>query len=106
MRQFLEQGSGHLAVTSSIAGVLGVPFSGSYTGSKHAIHVSIFHPLFNIHYYEYNWPAILFLLQGYYESLRTERMSNPEIRISLLCPGPVFTNFLSQSFTSKDGEVG
>ncbi|KAJ1532338.1 hypothetical protein ONE63_000944 [Megalurothrips usitatus] len=79
VQYFLEQGSGHLAVTSSIAGVVGVPFSGSYTGSKHAIH-------------------------GYYESLRTERMTNPEIRISLLCPGPVFTNFLSQSFTNKDGE--
>ena len=43
LEHFLEQGSGHLAVTSSIAGVLGVPFSGSYTGSKHAIHVSIRH---------------------------------------------------------------
>ncbi|KAK3925775.1 Dehydrogenase/reductase SDR family member 7 [Frankliniella fusca] len=80
LKQFLEQGSGHLAVTSSIAGVVGVPFSGSYTGSKFAVH-------------------------GFFESLRTERMTNPELKISLLCPGPVFTNFLSQSFTNKDGEV-
>ncbi|KAG8223158.1 hypothetical protein J437_LFUL015370 [Ladona fulva] len=29
---------GHVAVTSSIAGVLGVPFSGSYNGAKHALH--------------------------------------------------------------------
>lgn len=40
LQYFLKQGSGHLAATSSIAGVLGVPFSGSYTGSKHAVHVS------------------------------------------------------------------
>lgn len=80
LKHFLEQGSGHLAVTSSIAGVVGVPFSGSYTGSKFAIH-------------------------GFFESLRTERMANPELKVSLLCPGPVFTNFLSQSFTSKDGEL-
>ncbi|XP_034253292.1 dehydrogenase/reductase SDR family member 7 [Thrips palmi] len=79
LQYFLKQGSGHLAVTSSIAGVLGVPFSGSYTGSKHAVH-------------------------GFYESLRLEKMSNPNIRISLLCPGPVFTNFLAESFTNKDGE--
>lgn len=38
---FLRQGSGHVAVTSSLAGILGVPFSASYTGSKHAIHVNI-----------------------------------------------------------------
>lgn len=79
LQYFLKQGSGHLAVTSSIAGVLGVPFSGSYTGSKHAMH-------------------------GYYESLRLEKMSNPNIRISLLCPGPVYTNFLAESFTNRDGE--
>lgn len=31
---------GHLVVTSSLAGVFGAPFSSSYNGSKHAIHVS------------------------------------------------------------------
>lgn len=30
---------GQLVVTSSVAGLIGAPFSGSYTGSKHAIHV-------------------------------------------------------------------
>lgn len=40
-KYFLEQGQpGHLAVTSSIAGKLGVPFSASYTAAKHALHVS------------------------------------------------------------------
>lgn len=37
---FNRRGSGHIAVVSSIAGVLGAPYSGSYTGSKHAIQVS------------------------------------------------------------------
>jgi len=37
---FLEVGGGQLAVTSSIAGKVGAPYSGSYTGSKHAIHAS------------------------------------------------------------------
>lgn len=32
---------GHVAVTSSLAGIIGVPFSGTYTGTKHAIHVNI-----------------------------------------------------------------
>jgi len=30
---------GQIAVTSSIAGLVGAPFSPSYTGSKHALHV-------------------------------------------------------------------
>lgn len=30
---------GHIAVTSSGAGLLGVPMSGSYVGAKHALHV-------------------------------------------------------------------
>ena len=37
---YLKQGGGNFAVTSSLAGKFGVPFSASYTGSKHAIHVS------------------------------------------------------------------
>jgi dehydrogenase/reductase SDR family member 7 len=39
---YFEQNSikGQLAVTSSTAGLIGAPDSGSYTGAKHAIHVS------------------------------------------------------------------
>lgn len=40
-KYFLEQGRhGHFAVTSSIAGKVGVPMSASYTAAKHALHVS------------------------------------------------------------------
>ncbi len=39
VRHFLENGGGQLVVMSSIAGKVGVPFSGSYTASKFALHV-------------------------------------------------------------------
>ena len=42
---------GQFAIVSSAAGKAGVPFSGSYTGSKHAINVS--------KKYEYNSPTNL-----------------------------------------------
>lgn len=37
-------------------------------------------------------------------SLRNEKMGK-RITVSLFCPGPVFTNFLQESFTDKPGEV-
>ncbi|CAD6241254.1 GSCOCG00002587001-RA-CDS [Cotesia congregata] len=77
-RYFAEVGSGHLVVTSSLAGILGVPFSGSYTGSKHALH-------------------------GYFESLRGEKM-NLNIPITMVCPGAISTPFLPHSFTETHGE--
>jgi len=40
VRYFQKKKEGHIVVTSSLAGVWAVPFSGSYTGAKHAIHVS------------------------------------------------------------------
>jgi len=40
-RHFLEVGRGQLVVMSSIAGKIGAPQSGSYTGSKFALHVSL-----------------------------------------------------------------
>lgn len=44
---YFEQNSikGQLAVTSSTAGLIGAPKSSSYTGAKHAIHVSDFQKL-------------------------------------------------------------
>ncbi len=37
---FEARGQGSFALMSSTAGKVGVPFSGTYTGSKHALHVS------------------------------------------------------------------
>lgn len=39
MPHYLERNSGTFALMSSAAGKAGVPYSGSYTGSKHALHV-------------------------------------------------------------------
>ncbi|XP_059477414.1 dehydrogenase/reductase SDR family member 7 isoform X2 [Neocloeon triangulifer] len=69
---------GHLVVTSSIAGLVGAPFSPSYTGSKHALH-------------------------GYFESLRSEKLGS-KLKVTMLCPGPVYTGFLAESFTAVPGE--
>ncbi|XP_013777266.1 dehydrogenase/reductase SDR family member 7-like [Limulus polyphemus] len=79
LRHFIEQGAGHFVITSSGAGKFGAPNSASYTASKHALH-------------------------GYFESLRTE-MSNSNISVTIVCPGPVFTPLLEIAFTGKKGEV-
>ena len=43
VRYFMDNNiKGQVAVTSSTAGLLGVPNSATYTGSKHALHVSLF----------------------------------------------------------------
>jgi short-subunit dehydrogenase len=41
VRYFLEAGGGHLVVNSSMSGKFAAPFSASYTGSKHAIQVTL-----------------------------------------------------------------
>lgn len=69
---------GHIVVMSSLAGVIGAPCSASYTATKHAI-------------------------QGYFNSLRNEKLGS-NLAVTLLCPGPVFSNFLAESFTAKSGE--
>ena len=74
----LERGCGSIAVMSSVAGKTGVPFSGSYTGSKHAVH-------------------------GYMESLRTEKMGTG-IDVCMLCPGPTISNLLEVAATENQGE--
>uniref|UniRef100_A0A8D8V4N0 Dehydrogenase/reductase SDR family member 7 n=1 Tax=Cacopsylla melanoneura TaxID=428564 RepID=A0A8D8V4N0_9HEMI len=79
VKHFLNvEHGGHLVVTSSIAGLIGAPYSGSYTGSKHAIH-------------------------GYFDSLRREKQETKKLTVTLLCPGPTLTNFLKESFTAQPG---
>ena len=41
---FVARGSGCFALMSSVAGKFGVPFSGSYTASKHALQVGLLNP--------------------------------------------------------------
>lgn len=75
LRNMLENKSGHIAVMSSSAGKGGAPFSGSYTGSKHAVH-------------------------GYFESLRNEKVGSG-VDITMLCPGPTFSDLLKVAATEK-----
>ncbi|RUS78552.1 hypothetical protein EGW08_013695 [Elysia chlorotica] len=75
----IERKEGQIAVVSSLAGKFGAPLSRSYTGCKHAV-------------------------QGYFDSLRIE-MSTNNIDVTLICPGPVYSNFLMYATTGKKGEV-
>ncbi|XP_044762565.1 dehydrogenase/reductase SDR family member 7 isoform X2 [Coccinella septempunctata] len=75
---FNTVGGGHIAVVSSIAGIVGVPYSATYDGTKHAIH-------------------------GYMNALRSEKTGRG-LSVSIICPGPVSTNFLSESFTNTIGQ--
>ena len=55
-------------------------------------------------YRKYVSNKLMDLLQGYFNALRLEKMMS-NLKVTLLCPGPVFSNFLSESFTGKPGEV-
>lgn len=68
--------AGQIAVTSSVAGICPAPFSCTYSGTKYALH-------------------------GYFETLRIEGYKN--IKITLLCPGPVFSRILESAFTEEPG---
>jgi len=48
--------------------------------------------------------ALGMLIQGYFDSLRLEKMLS-NITVTLLCPGPVFSGILEEAFTGKPGEV-
>lgn len=67
---------GQVAVTSSVAGICPAPYSCTYSGSKYALH-------------------------GYFETLRVEAYKN--VKVTLLCPGPVFSRILETSFTDQPG---
>jgi dehydrogenase/reductase SDR family protein 7 len=66
---------GQIAVTSSVAGKVGAPYSCTYTASKHALH-------------------------GYFESLRNESYCRG-IRITMVCPGPVVSEITERAYTSN-----
>lgn len=65
---------GQIAVSSSIAGKTGAPYSCTYTASKHALH-------------------------GYFESLRNESYCRG-IRITMVCPGPVVSEITERAYTA------
>ncbi|XP_015189142.1 PREDICTED: dehydrogenase/reductase SDR family member 7 [Polistes dominula] len=76
IKYFLQNNLGQIAVVSSICGLFPAPYSSSYTGSKHALH-------------------------GYFNSFRVEQIGQNFPSITMICPGPVQTNFLQEAFTEK-----
>lgn len=76
---FLQQGSGHIVNTSSVAGKSGSPLSASYAASKGA-------------------------LQLYFNALRAE-VGSRGITVSNICPGPIGTGTITlNAATAKAGE--
>ncbi|XP_058465078.1 dehydrogenase/reductase SDR family member 7-like [Malaya genurostris] len=77
LNYFIENSvKGHIAVTSSVTGLVAFPNSATYTAAKHALH-------------------------GYFETLQNELFG---IDVSIFCPGPTATNFLQECFTNTPGE--
>lgn len=74
----LQQGSGHLVVTSSVMGKFGTPWRSAYSASKHALH-------------------------GYFDSLRGE-LYEDNIDVTIICPGYVNTNVTINALKGDGGE--
>ena len=75
--RFMEQKSGHIVVTTSIAGVFGFPLRSAYCASKHALH-------------------------GYFDTLRAE-LVDYNIDVTIVCPGRIHTD-ISKHALDKDGK--
>lgn len=77
---FLDQGSGHFVVISSLVGKFGSPYRSSYAASKHALH-------------------------GYFDSLRAEENQNG-IQVSIVCPGFIHTQVSVNALTADGTRLG
>lgn len=73
----LEQGNGHFAIMSSVAGKVGVPFRTGYCAAKHAV-------------------------MGFFDSLRTE-VAHKNIQVTTITPGFIRTS-ISENAIRGDGE--
>lgn len=76
----LRQGSGHIAVTSSIAGKMGVPYRTGYCAAKHA-------------------------MMGFCDALRAE-LHGSGVKVSTILPGFVQTNISKQAVTGDGSKFG
>ncbi|KAI8784628.1 dehydrogenase/reductase SDR family member 7 [Biomphalaria glabrata] len=74
-----ERNKGQLVVMSSLAGIMGAPFSRSYCSSKHA-------------------------LQGCFDTLRME-VGEHNIDVTVICPGPVVSQILEHAVGGRQGEA-
>lgn len=78
--QMRKQKSGSFCVISSVTGKTGFFLRSAYAASKHALH-------------------------GYFESLRLEEYEN-NIKVHLICPGPVNTNIARNSIDASGKAQG
>jgi len=74
----LRRGSGHIVVTTSVSGILGVPMRSAYCAAKHALH-------------------------GFFDALRAE-VQRHGIRVTLICPDAVRTRISTRAVTG-DGRI-
>ncbi|WDE08877.1 SDR family oxidoreductase [Thalassomonas viridans] len=76
----LEQGSGHLSVTASVAGKIGVPYRTGYCAAKHA-------------------------MMGFFDALRAE-VARENIYVSTVTPGFIRTNISNKALNGDGSEFG
>lgn len=76
----LEQGSGHIAVTSSVAGKVGVPYRTGYCAAKHAV-------------------------MGFYDALRAET-DRHGIRVTTITPGYIKTSISANALKGDGSKFG
>lgn len=70
-----KQGSGHIAVMTSLAGKFGIPYRSAYAASKHALH-------------------------GFFDSLRAE-VYQYNIKVTLITSGYIKTDIAHNAFNAK-----
>ena len=78
--RMIEQGGGHVVVTSSIVGKFGFPMRSAYAASKHALH-------------------------GFFETLLVEEKEHG-IRVTLLVPGHIVTDVSYNAITGSGERYG
>ena len=76
----VEQGSGHLVVTASVAGKVGAPLRTGYCAAKHAV-------------------------MGFFDALRTE-VAYLGVRVSTVVPGFIRTNISTNALTGTGAATG
>lgn len=76
----IEQGAGHVAVTASVAGKIGVPYRTGYCAAKHAV-------------------------IGFFDALRAE-LDGTGVQVSTILPGFVRTNISAAAVTGNGAAFG
>lgn len=78
--RMISQGSGHIAITSSVAGKIGAPFRTGYCAAKHAV-------------------------MGFFDALRAE-VAQQGIRVTTITPGFIRTNISVHALQGDGSEFG